>query len=346
VRDDDILIIEDEQGRLRLTFVDTTAADQEAEKKKHTAQVGKLLTGMIVALLGEEQGNGDFFVREVILPGLQPQKALSPLGGDSYVAVVSGLSVGHPKYSPLLCQLMADYITGLVGNSMEQNNMATVVRLIVAGNTVAAPELTSDIFDVRGSLRPRETASLVLPMKHADILLSQIASSLHVDLMPGDSDPCNNSLPQQPIFPAMLPKSSKYSTMHLVTNPYDFAVHGVRFLGTSGQNLHDVRQYTTMENPIEMLQTVLEAAHIAPTAPDTLDSYPFTDRDPFVIKETPHVFFAGNQAQFEAKLWKKQGENKQVLLLSVPSFISSPALVLINLRTLDAQTIAFGGPNL
>lgn len=30
--------------------------------------------------------------------------------------------------------------------------------------------------------------------------------------------------------------------------------------------------------------------------------YPFSDRDPFLLKERPHIYFAGNQPTFQTKL--------------------------------------------
>lgn len=58
------------------------------------------------------------------------------------------------------------------------------------------------------------------------------------------------------------------------------------------------------------------------------------------MAETPHVFFAGNQPTFDAKTIKR--DNKQILLLSVPAFVSSPVFVLVNLRTLEAHPISVG----
>lgn len=55
-----------------------------------------------------------------------------------------------------------------------------------------------------------------------------------------------------------------------------------------------------------MLQLVT-GAHASPF-PSLLLSraacYPFYDRDPFLLTETPHVYFAGNQPAFETRLLK------------------------------------------
>ena len=46
-----------------------------------------------------------------------------------------------------------------------------------------------------------------------------------------------------------------------VTNPHDFEVDGVTFLGTSGQNLDDVDRYSTAEERLDMLQVAFLLHH-------------------------------------------------------------------------------------
>ncbi len=87
-----------------------------------------------------------------------------------------------------------------------------------------------------------------------------------------------------------------------MTNPHEFEVDGVTFLGTSGQNLDDIDRYSTETERLIMLARLLEWGHLVPTAPDTLTAYSFPDRDPFVIDSAPHVLFAGNQPCFATRL--------------------------------------------
>lgn len=84
-----------------------------------------------------------------------------------------------------------------------------------------------------------------------------------------------------------------------VTNPHEFEVDGLQFLGTSGQNVEDVYKYSTREDRLEILEAILQWGHLVPTAPDTLGSYPFSMDDPFLLDSAPHVLFAGNQPSFQ-----------------------------------------------
>lgn len=126
-------------------------------------------------------------------------------------------------------------------------------------------------------------------------------ASLPVDVMPGQFDPTNYTLPQQPLHRCMFPLSSVYPTLQLSSNPYIANIDGVRwaapytvtiflasslskcvdpgaclfvipqrFLGTSGQNVSDIQKYSSMDSHLEILEETLRLRHLAPTAPDTL----------------------------------------------------------------------------
>lgn len=78
--------------------------------------------------------------------------------------------------------------------------------------------------------------------------------------------------------------------------------------------------------------------HMAPSAPDTLWSYPFQDRDPFIIEQTPHVYFIGNQPQLEERLLSGP-EGQKVRIILVPSFAETGIIVLVNLKTLECSSL-------
>ena len=106
-----------------------------------------------------------------------------------------------------------------------------------------------------------------------------------------------------------------------VTNPHEFEVDGVTFLGTSGQNIDDIYKYSAEESRLKLLQTVLEWGHLVPTAPDTLTCYPLSDSDPFILQSAPHVFFVGNQPAYSSHIVTGQRQ------LMVDSVKKNPKLI-------------------
>jgi len=47
--------------------------------------------------------------------------------------------------------------------------------------------------------------------------------------MPGEFDPANHAMPQQPLHRCMFPQAAAYSTFQSVTNPYEAIIGGVRY---------------------------------------------------------------------------------------------------------------------
>jgi len=137
----------------------------------------------------------------------------------------------------------------------------------------------------------------------------------------------------------MFPQAAQYTTFQSVTNPYEADIDGVTFLGTAGQNVDDIHRYTGLKDSADIAQLTLESRHIAPTCPDTLGCYPFTEEDPFILRECPHIYFAGNQKKYNAKIVSGE-QGQRTLVISVPKFIETKQVVLVNLKDLNCFPIS------
>lgn len=68
--------------------------------------------------------------------------------------------------------------------------------------------------------------------------------------------------------------------------------------------------------------------------------YPFQEKDQFVIEECPHVYFVGNQPKFETTVIEgPAGQN--VRLIAVPRFNERGEVVLLDMDSLDVETVKF-----
>ncbi|CAL1266232.1 unnamed protein product [Larinioides sclopetarius] len=315
-QEDDFLILEDDLQRVVLCG--------NIDPQTH-------VTGINIAVLGYTEENGKFFVEDYCYSYVDEPDILPSLSMDKYVLLISGFGLGKAD-SMFPLQLLIDMITGQVGDSQSHYKFSQLVRVIIAGNSIGKED--PDPFKSRFLTRKSKSAT-VDSMRMLDDFMSQLVISVAVDIMPGEFDPANHLLPQQPLHPCMFPKSSKYSTFNVVTNPYDATIDGVRFLGTSGQNVRNISAYSKISDPLDALQKTLDWGHIAPIAPDSLNSYPYKDEDPFILSQHPHVYFCGNASTMGYKF----SENKSVLMVAIPVFLKTFSAVMLNLRTLEVQPI-------
>lgn len=123
-----------------------------------------------------------------------------------------------------------------------------------------------------------------------------------------------------------------------------------------------------------MAERTLEWSHISPTCPDTLcelvregcdlfeltlitlslplsppsrlgfrsfeGCYPFSDRDPFILPYTPHVYFIGNQPSFSTRLVTGD-DGQQCRIVLLPKFSESGEVVLVNTKSLEVRVQGF-----
>lgn len=372
VRDEDEVFVEDEYGRctLDLSELDPSVA--------HLAFV----TGLVLALKGhEDRATGSFKVNAFSSVGQAPQCSLPSLATDKYICITSGLSFGKANGHMLPAELLMEFLRGNSGDEQEEAASAAIVQLIVAGNLVPQLEDTESgpaaVLAAHRPLKNGEKERVAAPIVEVDRFLSAIASALPVAVMPGEADPVNYLVPQQPFHRCLLPSSSRNENLALVSNPFECAVDKRVILGTSGQPVSDFALYEkpgaemsdeghgigaepSGEKVLDIMELMLSNRHIAPTCPDTLASYPFADGvDPFVVESTPHLFFAGNQKEFASRLVKTphgqtqsssdgsmdidgvQGGEKTVRLVSVPRFDETGQVALVNLRTLECTVREF-----
>ncbi|GAA6014880.1 hypothetical protein JCM11491_002147 [Sporobolomyces phaffii] len=337
----DEIMLEDESGRVRLVG------------QKIIDHGGSFVTGTIVACLGAETSSGDFEVFEYLYAGMpdQPRAAATKSDdGGEWVALISGLEMGNSgEVGDLRSELLVEWLNGEIGDEQDADEAIKVSRLVLAGNSLAQPDLS--IVDDNKKKRYGYDSSLysAKPTAALDQFLAQLCPTLPVDLMPGEKDPTAPTMPQQALHPALLPNAAGWDNFQGRTNPWWFDVDGTTFLGTAGQTIDDIFKYLESEDRLAVAERTLEWSHLAPTCPDTLWCYPFTDRDPFILEQTPDVYFVGNQPRFETKLVVADEDGagpegsraKQVRIVLVPKFCETGQVVCVHSKTLQVRVVTF-----
>jgi len=341
---EDALVLEDAHARIPVSY--RAGARLPAEE---------LVSGIVVAFLGvNNAGEGaSFRVEDMVAAGAPsqgrgPGARPPPPEEDQYLVLTSGLRFGGGASSGPASQMMIDYVTGLIGGEGDQERASRIVQVVVAGNSVAIEQEEDEYAHFSAAARRvsknDNDKSLNHDIKSAlervDIAFTSLAASVNVAVMPGEQDPANLALPQQKLPRFLFQSAAAFSTFRCATNPCKMSVAGRAVLGTSGQNIDDLKKCCRAGDALELLERTLKWGHLAPTAPDTLGCYAFKDKDPFVLEECPDVYFAANQDEFAAKV--VEGEmGQKVCLVAVPDFSKTGSIAVVNLRTLECEQIKF-----
>jgi DNA polymerase delta subunit 2 len=81
----------------------------------------------------------------------------------------------------------------------------------------AASSSSNPLYSSVASSALHDAEASVAPLREADVVLAALASCAPVDLMPGEGEPSNHTLPQQPLHPCLFPAATRYSSFRCVT---------------------------------------------------------------------------------------------------------------------------------
>jgi DNA polymerase II small subunit/DNA polymerase delta subunit B len=87
-----------------------------------------------------------------------------------------------------------------------QNFNSNIERLILAGNSVNEKTRNKESMNKARYLTKDEDAASVEAIQSLDEVLASLCVSLDVDIMPGEFDPANQILPQQPLHQCLFPR--------------------------------------------------------------------------------------------------------------------------------------------
>ena len=123
----DYLIIEDESGRAKLAG---------------NIDVGNLVTGVVIAVLGKEDANGDFIVEEHCFAGIPDVAECVSLPNmkqrdNALVAIVSGLNIGGSQSDSMSLNLLGEFLNCNLGSLADQQKEGDICRVIIAGNSIS-----------------------------------------------------------------------------------------------------------------------------------------------------------------------------------------------------------------
>jgi DNA polymerase delta subunit 2 len=354
----DTLSLEDSSGRVKI------------DKMNSKLNVNEFVSGIPCALKGKLNEKGVYVVDEYLY--YKPDSLSrneTPMDIDSnnlnnnknLILFISNLKIGKPQeydegLSPSARTMLADFIQNHNLNNELNDISNRIKRVIFVGDSVYVNDKIEELEKgsyIKAEEYKNEVKDIINNYTLLDKYLKVISSYVHVDLINSIEGNDGVYFPQNPnsqlLFLDNLVNINA-KTLNLVPNPYNFEIYSHKtktkktFLGTSGENINNILQFTDINDPLVAMEKTIEWGHLAPLAPDTLRIYPYSQSDPLLLKNIPDVYFISGKNDLNKKVinLKTNGKTKkEVLLIELPDFSSTFKGVILNVDDESIREINF-----
>ena len=236
-------------------------------------------------------------------------------------------------------------------NTVFKNFSNKIKKIILVGNSLNTEEKEYENKIINDNSRPSSQEIDKQILDNYIVLnnfLNFISNYIIIDLMPSSDTNDNLLYPQNPLNKLLFSENVKninYHVLNLVSNPYFFKIKSQNefkyFIGTSGENIKIIKQYSCYSNNIDIMKKNLEWRHLCPISPNYLNLYSFDNQtDPLLIQELPDVYFTSSN-EIEFKYEKIIIDNKQIILMSLPDFSKTAKCVLYDYENDSYKIIEF-----
>ena len=328
----------------------------------------EFISGILLAIKGKINNEGIFIFDDYLFYQNinskndfifnTPPIKLKDKSDENYILFISNLKIGFPEeeigFNESIRTLLVDFIQNRNNNIKELKNYSNKIkRIILLGSSLNTNEkaIEKKIIKDNSSVSSQEINNIILDNYIAlNKFLKLISNYIYTDLMPSSDSNDDLLYPQKPLNKLLFSENNKNINnfvLNLVTNPYFFKLKlnsenkEKYFVGTSGENINIIKQYSCFENNIDIMKKNLEWKHLCPINPNFLNLYyPDNNLDPLIIQELPDVYFTSSDEK-EFKYEKIYLNNKQITLMSLPDFSKSAKCVLFNYEDNSYKIIEF-----
>ena len=347
----DSLSLEDSSGRVKID-------------SKSNLNIDEFVTGIPVAFKGQLNNKEIFVVNEYLFYRLEEKITNTPMDvelntpkeNQNLILFISNLKIGNPNeiengLGGIARSMLVDFIQNNNLTENLSNISSRIKRVIFVGASAYVndkiEELDKGSF-IKAEEYKKEFNKIIENYTSLDKYLNLLSSYIQVDLMNNIEGNDGVYFPQNPngqfLFLENI-RNINAKTLNLVENPYIFDIYSYKlkdkkyFLGTSGENINCIMQYTSISEPLIAMEKTLEWGHLAPLAPDTFRIYPFTEKDPLLLEKIPDMYFISGKNEFKMKKVEfnyDEDSKKSVTLMELPDFSSTFKGIVYNI---DDDTI-------
>jgi DNA polymerase II small subunit len=244
------------------------------------------LDSLVVADVVLGKSGGQLYARDLFLPDI-PTKKVVGSSRRVYAVMLSDLHIGSKFF---LADDFSRFLAWLNGRLGDLDIVERIRYVVVAGDVV------DGIGVYPGQEYQLSERNLRQQYKVARDFLGQVPKHMKLLIVPGNHDPVRQALPQPAVSADVAgPLHDLTNAVHL-GGPTNVKLDGVNFLIFHGRSLDDVIATVpdlTYDRPVEAMEVLLKARHLAPTYGKRTALSPEL-RDMLVIDPVPDVFHAGH----------------------------------------------------
>ena len=277
---------------------------------------------------------------------------------ENYILFISNIKIGlnenEKGFNESIITLLIEFIQNRNNINNELRNYSNKIKkVILVGNSLNTIEKEFENKIILDNSRP---SSQEINNKILDNYISLnkflhfVSNYTMIDLMPNNDSDDNLLYPQNPLNEVLFMeniKNIKYNILNLVSNPYFFKIKLQNenkykvFIGTSGENIKIIKQYSYYNNNIDIMKKNLEWRHLCPISPNYLNLFSIDNQtDPLLLQELPDVYFTSSN-EMDFKYEKIIIDNKQIVLMSLPDFSKTSKIVLYDYENDKYKIIEF-----
>ena len=277
---------------------------------------------------------------------------------ENYILFISNMKIGFHENDIGLNESIRTLLIEFIQNRNNVNNELKhysnkIKKIIIVGNSLNTEEKVLENKIINDKSRPSSqeiNSNILSNYISLNNFLNFVSNYIIIDLMPSSDTNDNLLYPQHPLNKLLFSenvKSINYNVLNLVSNPYFFKIKLQSenkykyFIGTSGENIKIIKQYTCYDNGIHIMKKNLEWRHLCPINPNYLNLYSYDNQtDPLLIQELPDVYFTSSN-EIDFKFEKVFIDNKQIILMSLPDFSKTAKCVLYDYMNDTYKIIQF-----
>ena len=350
--DDDEIIFEDESGKIKLNSTKDLLYNK---KNLENFNLKSLTTGCVIAITGYLDDKNFIQVSEVkFLDKLEKNKNISERnnnnienGNHNYTVLISNLNLNNERIKEKKFELLRQFL--LENNSEESKKINDLIIFSGIYNNLENKNLLeygAYLYKKDYECIKDESMGIIHIVDNLlDKFINKNKERKNIYILPGLNDINSSFLPQERFSPIFFPLTKKNQTSYFLQNPDYLKIkkNGKLILFLENLILQDFMNQSNL-NFIQSVKLFLSLRLLAPTAPNTLEMFPFKkfeNSNSLIIDEFPDIVVIGGAKEFKVDYF--YGTEGEILcdLVFVPSYCNEGKVLIYDFDRREGKVVAF-----